>query len=160
MVGRIGWIILSWGFTFFGLWLLRWSIFNSFTFEITGILFIILGAVLILYGEGVYAVMEMASIISHILSFTRIMGVLLAGVILSFVLDEIFTKAWNHGILLHIIFAFIVLIIGHSVNILIAIFEPGIQGARLHYVEFFSKFFRGNGKPFQPFTSIRKYTEK
>ncbi len=160
MFGRIGWIILSWGFTFFGLWLLRWSIFYSFTFEITGILFIILGAIVILYGEGGYAVMEMASIISHILSFTRIMGVLLAGVILSFVLDEIFIKAWNHGVLLHIMFAFIVLIIGHSVNILIAIFEPGIQGARLHYVEFFSKFFRGNGKPFQPFTSIRKYTEK
>jgi V/A-type H+-transporting ATPase subunit I len=44
-------------------------------------------------------------------------------------------------------------------NIIIALFEPGIQGARLIYVEFFSKFYSGNGKEFRPFVYKRQRTE-
>ncbi|MGC9176588.1 MAG: V-type ATP synthase subunit I [Thermoplasmata archaeon] len=160
MYGRIGWIFIAWGFTLLGLWLLKWPPVNIILGVYISIPFLALGVALLLIGEGIFSIMEMASIISHILSFTRIMGVLLASVILAFVLDNIFIKALHYGVPTHIIIAFLVLIIGHGTNILIAIFEPGIQGARLHYVEFFSKFFHGNGKPFQPFTSQRKYTEK
>ncbi len=45
-------------------------------------------------------------------------------------------------------------------NIIIGVFEPGIQGARLVYVEYFSKFYRGNGKAFKPFGSLRRFTEE
>jgi V/A-type H+-transporting ATPase subunit I len=51
-----------------------------------------------------------------------------------------------------------ILFIGHIFNIIIGVFEPGIQGARLVYVEFFSKFYHGNGKQFRPFGTSRKYT--
>lgn len=160
MYGRIGWIFIAWGFTFLGLWLLKWPPINFILGVYVSITFLVVGIVLLLFGEGIFSIMEMASIISHILSFTRIMGVLLASVILAYVLDNIFIKALHYGVPTHIIVAFLVLIIGHGTNILIAIFEPGIQGARLHYVEFFSKFFHGNGHPFTPFTSRRKFTEK
>jgi V/A-type H+-transporting ATPase subunit I len=163
MWGRIGWILITWGFTLFGLWLLKWPPVYSLGNILGvygGISLLVAGTGLILYGEGIFSVMEMASIISHVLSFTRIMGVLLAAVILASVLDNIFLHAYHYGVISHIVIAFLVLIIGHAVNILIAIFEPGIQGARLHYVEFFSKFFHGNGKPFTPFASRRRYTEK
>ncbi len=163
MYGRIGWIFITWGFTLFGLWLLKWSPVYSLGNLLgiyTGVPLLGIGIMLILYGEGIFSVMEMASIISHVLSFTRIMGVLLAAVILASVLDQIFLHAYKYGVISHVAVAFLVLIIGHAVNILIAIFEPGIQGARLHYVEFFSKFFHGNGKPFIPFSSRRKFTEK
>jgi V/A-type H+-transporting ATPase subunit I len=57
-----------------------------------------------------------------------------------------------------VIIGFMILLIGHFFNNIIAIFEPGIQGARLIYVEFFSKFFHGRGSPFQPFGTNRQFT--
>ena len=50
------------------------------------------------YGEGVRALMELPSIISHILSYTRIVGILLASVILADVIDFIFLKSIDSSI--------------------------------------------------------------
>ena len=58
-----------------------------------------------------------------------------------------------------IILGTMILFIGHMFNIIIGVFEPGIQGARLIYVEYFSKFYRGNGRAFKPFGSLRRFTE-
>ncbi len=45
-------------------------------------------------------------------------------------------------------------------NIIIGVFVPGIQSARLVYVEFFSKFYQGNGIKFNPFGSLRTFTKE
>ena len=47
---------------------------------------------------------------------------------------------------------------GQSFNVILGVFEPGIQGARLIFVEYFSKFYSGNGKPFRPFGAERTHT--
>jgi V/A-type H+-transporting ATPase subunit I len=39
----------------------------------------------------------------------------------------------------------------HALNIALGAFSPTIQSLRLHYVEFFSKFYEGGGQPFRPF---------
>ncbi|MCL4406874.1 hypothetical protein M1139_02145, partial [Candidatus Parvarchaeota archaeon] len=52
-----------------------------------------------------------------------------------------------------------ILVLGQVFNIVIALFEAGIQGARLIYVEFFSKFFTGNGTQFSPFKIKRTLTK-
>ena len=106
----------------------------------------------------VMALMEVATIISHILSYTRLIGILLASVILAHTIDYVFLKSINIGIPL-VILGTMILFIGHLFNIIIGVFEPGIQGARLVYVEYFSKFYRGNGRGFKPFGSLRRFTE-
>jgi V/A-type H+-transporting ATPase subunit I len=42
----------------------------------------------------------------------------------------------------------------HALNLVLGNIDPTIQGMRLHYVEFFSKFYLGGGKPFAPFRKL------
>lgn len=157
-IGKIGWLFVAWGIALIGLSLLkRQPISFSNLFIDLYIALVIAGLLMIALGEGFSAIIELPSIISHILSYTRLIGILLASVVLASVIDKIFINSVYTGLVNAIIGA-VVLIIGQGFNFVIALFEPGIQGARLLYVEFFSKFYRGGGKPFRPFGSPRRYT--
>jgi V/A-type H+-transporting ATPase subunit I len=158
-IGKGGWMLFGWGVVLTGLALLHHQHVNPIH-HIEGVGYVglmLAGIGLMFYGEGVRAIMELPSIVSHILSYTRLVGILLASVILADVIDFIFIKTLHHSIPF-IILGAIILFIGHIFNIIIGVFEPGIQGARLVYVEFFSKFYHGNGRPFRPFGTTRKYT--
>jgi V/A-type H+-transporting ATPase subunit I len=52
----------------------------------------------------------------------------------------------------------LILVVGQGFNLVLGVFEPGIQGARLIFVEYFSKFYTGNGREFRPLRSARKHT--
>jgi len=165
-IGKAGWLAFAWGVVLLGLALINGDAINPTwdrLIEVNPVAFgyygLIFGGVgMMILGQGPMAIMELATIVSHVLSYTRLVGILLASVILAHTIDYIFLKSINIGLPLAALGA-IILVVGHLFNIIIGVFEPGIQGSRLIYVEFFSKFYKGNGRAFKPFGSLRRFTE-
>ena len=106
------------------------------------------GVVLLISGRGalglVMGPLELVGTLGNVLSYLRLAAVGLASTYLATVANELSVIApiWL-GVFIGIFF--------HALNLGLASFSPMIQALRLHYVEFFSKFYEGGGKPFRPF---------
>jgi V/A-type H+-transporting ATPase subunit I len=48
--------------------------------------------------------------------------------------------------------AIVIYVVGHMANIVLNVLGAFIHSGRLQFVEFFSQFFEGGGRPFRPFT--------
>lgn len=119
----------------------------------------VLGLVMLIAGEGMGAILELPSILSNTLSYTRLAAVGLSSVGIAFAVNEIVTTMLFPEGGIFIIIGILVLIIGHTVNTVLGVVAPGLHALRLQYVEFFTKFYEGGGRKFNPFGYIRKYTE-
>ncbi|MGC8648926.1 MAG: V-type ATP synthase subunit I [Candidatus Micrarchaeia archaeon] len=139
-------------------------LFNTFNLQISEIsaIIAIITLLITVVMSGREAV-ELSNLISHPLSFSRILGFGLASIIIASLIDKAFTPSLGSGsiinIILFIIFLIFLLIL-HVLNTILGMFEGIVQGARLNFVEFFSKFYSGNGIKFKPFKFKRYYTKE
>ncbi len=105
--------------------------------------------------SSVYGVINYAS---DILSYARLYGLMLSGVVIAQIVSEF---SVNHLILsgnvLFIVFGVLLMLIGHIFNLAIGLLGAYIHDARLQYVEFYGKFFEGEGELFAPLGSSQKY---
>jgi len=95
--------------------------------------------------EGVVAPIELLSTLGNILSYARIMALGVASVMLAVVANRMAGAIGSVavGVLFALLF--------HLVNFAIALFSPTVHALRLHYVEFFGKFYSPGGVRYQPF---------
>jgi V/A-type H+-transporting ATPase subunit I len=134
---------------------------------IGGLVLGLIGIILLIKGEGFISILELPTLLSNVLSYSRILAIGLSSAGIALAVN---TLAMNlfirpEGVLLGkgILFALVgvvILFIGHLINLLLGILGPGIHSLRLQYVEFFTKFYEGGGKKYAPFGYNRKYTEE
>lgn len=90
---------------------------------------------------------EFIGLIGNVLSYLRIAAIGLASVYLAKVANDV------AGMVGSVIVGLILAILIHSLNLVMGAFSPTIHSLRLHYVEFFRKFYEGGGRPYQPYKS-------
>ena len=95
--------------------------------------------------HGMILPLELLSTVGNVLSYARIMAIGMASAVLAMLA--------NHfgGAIGNIVLAALVVLLFHALNLLLGIVDPTIQGLRLHYVEFFSKFYTTGGRVYCPF---------
>jgi len=126
-----------------------------------GIGVFLVGFVMLLKGEGIKGPIELPSLLSNSLSYTRIIAVGLSSIYIASTVNQIaFDMIMPESFGPMTIFAIVIFILGHALNTVLSIIAPGLHALRLQYVEFFTKFYEGGGKKYNPFGYIRKYTEE
>ncbi len=100
---------------------------------------------ILVIAEGILAPIEFISTLGNVLSYARIMAVGTASVMMAVVANRM-AGAFG-GVVVGVLFA----LLFHLINFVIGVFSPTIHMLRLHYVEFFGKFFSPGGIEYEPF---------
>src|SRR3989338_2559575 len=109
------------------------------------IVLLVVVTILLVMVRGFLGPLEAISAVANILSYARIMALGLAGVMMATIANHI--GGLPENMFIGIILASLL----HALNLVLSVFSPTIQSLRLHYVEFFSKFYEPGGKRYAPF---------
>lgn len=177
VLANLGWIFVMWG-----LLMMIWSLFPipympDFTKLpplVAGLnIAALLGAVILVLGivfiarDNPLEVVEIPTIISHTLSFARLVAVGLSSVAIAMVINFITIgmiiepqlKSLSIVGIIIILGGVLVFIVGHFGNAALGLIGGGLQSIRLQYVEFFTKFYKGGGIKYKPFGMKQRFTE-
>ena len=111
---------------------------------LVGLAVVLASLPLVVWVEGFIAPLEMLSAIGNMMSFARLMAIGLASAILAMIANIFYSK------IPLLIGGLVVALLFHTLNTVLGIFDPTIQGLRLQFVEFFSKFYITGTKAFKP----------
>lgn len=155
--------IVPWYFIIIGLGLML----AGFAGQAGAALAIAGSAVLVLFGgrdaknpiarllKGVLSLYNITGYFSDILSYTRILALVLATSVIAIVVNMLgFLMGPS---ILGIIFFTFVGILGHSLNLALSALSAYVHTGRLQYIEFFGKFFEGGGQYWNPLILNTRY---
>ncbi|KYC45580.1 MAG: V-type ATP synthase subunit I [Candidatus Methanofastidiosum methylothiophilum] len=140
------WIILIFSIIF-----IASSVYISNIFLYFGSGLLLISLILLVVGEGFIGLIEIFGIMSNILSYVRLMAIGLSSVGIAIVINSIVTDIVFPKGGIFVLLGYSILILGHIGNILLGILASFLHALRLHYVEFFTKFYEGGGIKYKPF---------
>lgn len=108
------------------------------------------------FTKGFGAVYGIINLLSDVLSYARLFGLMLSGMIIAQQFNAIGVDLLAAGALGYV-FGPVVMFIGHAFNLAMGVLGAYIHDCRLQYIEFFSKFYTGEGTLFTPLGSRVEY---
>lgn len=102
---------------------------------------------------GVKSLYDITSWLSDVLSYARLMALMLATSVIAQVFNTLGALPRN------IIVFVLVFLIGHVFNIGVNLIGTYVHAARLQYLEYFGKFYKEGGIPFRPLKYDTKYVD-
>lgn len=107
------------------------------------------------FTKGFGAVYGIINFLSDVLSYARLFGLMLSGAIVARIVTEM-----SIGMMTSvggIIGGVVILLIGHAFNLAMNVLGAYIHDSRLQYIEYFSRFYEGDGMLFRPLGSKFNY---
>lgn len=105
--------------------------------------------------DGPTGILSVPSFFGSWISYIRLMALAVATSWLQFVINMGVTAAAKVSIIL----AGLVFIIGHSFNMALNVVSAFVHSMRLHYVEFFERFYESGGEEFRPLKNKNRYSK-
>ncbi len=130
---------------------------------LTGVVLVVISSIMVSGGLGaILWLFDITGLLGDIMSYARLAGVGLATYYLAYTFNQmatIFTEMMNSGIaaVLGVILAVIIVILGHTINLVLTAITGFMHSLRLCFVEFLFKFYEGGGTEYNPFR-LRKRT--
>ena len=131
----------------------------------TWLLFVI-GIVMLVYGSGrgkkgfgkvtgfVAAVYNgVTGFFSHIMSYIRLMALMLSGAVLAQVFNKLGATTGS------IVFFIVISLVGNTLNLALNLLGCYVHDMRLQFLEFFGRFYKEGGKAYRPLCVQSKYVE-
>ncbi len=103
--------------------------------------------------SGLYGIVN---ILSDVLSYARLFGITIASCAIAFAFNIIIEMVSGFGIAI-IPIAVVLAVILHAFNMAMGVLSAYVHNARLQYLEFYGKFYTGDGHTFVPLGGKTKY---
>ncbi|HJJ55965.1 MAG TPA: V-type ATP synthase subunit I [Methanocorpusculum sp.] len=186
VLSQFGWILILWGILILG-----WSVFSvkeklnisgmmpdltnsssilfGLSFPVIISIIMLVTGCAFLFWENKLDLMEIPTVLSHMLSFCRLAAVGLSSVAIAMVVNYLSFGMFIHpaldsnfsisGVIMFVV-GVLIFIFGHALNVGLGILGGGLHSIRLHYVELFTKFYVGGGIKYNPFGSKNKFIKE
>ena len=92
------------------------------------------------------------------MSYARLFGLMLSGAIIGNIVSDMALGMFAGGGM-GIVAGALVMLIGHAFNLAMGVLGAYIHDSRLQYIEFFSRFYEGEGELFTPLGSQFEYVQ-
>jgi len=108
-------------------------------------------------GKGLFTLYGVSGVLGDVLSYSRLLALGLATGVIAGVVNTLAGMVKQLPIV-GIAGLVIVLVVGHLFNLFISGLSAFVHSIRLQFMEFFTKFYTGEGELLTPFSEKRKYT--
>ena len=109
------------------------------------------------FTKGFGAAYGVINYASDVLSYARLYGLLLSGAVVANIISANAVRWIAGGNPVAAVGGVLLMVAGHAFNLAMNLLGAYIHDARLQYVEFFGRFYEGEGELFKPLGSAQKY---